>query len=167
MGNRLGRGKPPAVLAIHSTDQWNAHFESSKRSPKLVIFLFLRTYNNVVCCFTSRLFNLWRWWWTSRLHGADPVNTWNQSSKISRLSLGMSSLSRLMWMSWRYLNSLCSNIIGMYQMLNLLLLMQDVASEFGVDAMPTFVFFHKGKQVDRLVGANKAELKLKISQHKL
>jgi len=45
--------------------------------------------------------------------------------------------------------------------------MQDVASEFGVEAMPTFVFMKKGKEVDRLVGSNKAELKEKILKHRV
>uniref|UniRef100_A0A7C9DAE6 Thioredoxin domain-containing protein n=1 Tax=Opuntia streptacantha TaxID=393608 RepID=A0A7C9DAE6_OPUST len=45
--------------------------------------------------------------------------------------------------------------------------LSDVASEFGVEAMPTFVFMKKGKEVDRLVGSNKAELKEKILKHRV
>ncbi|KAL9226265.1 hypothetical protein vseg_002097 [Gypsophila vaccaria] len=43
--------------------------------------------------------------------------------------------------------------------------LSEVASEFAVDAMPTFVFFKKGKEIDRLVGANKGDLKEKIVKH--
>ncbi|XP_057543043.1 thioredoxin H2-like [Amaranthus tricolor] len=119
MGNRLGRGKPPAVLAIHSTDQWNAHFESSKRSPKLMVVDFSAS-------------------WCGPCQYMEPILK-DFSIKFGDVEFIKIDVDEL----------------------------ADVASEFGVDAMPTFVFFHKGKQVDRLVGANKAELKLKISQHKL
>lgn len=43
---------------------------------------------------------------------------------------------------------------------------QDVAQEFGVQAMPTFVLVKKGKEVDRLVGASKDELERKIQKHR-
>lgn len=42
----------------------------------------------------------------------------------------------------------------------------DVAKEFNVDAMPTFVFFKKGKEVDRVVGAKKDELVNTIDKHR-
>ncbi|XVF60481.1 hypothetical protein PTKIN_Ptkin08bG0050600 [Pterospermum kingtungense] len=42
----------------------------------------------------------------------------------------------------------------------------DVAQEFGVQAMPTFVLLRKGKEVDRVVGAQKNELEKKVEKHK-
>jgi len=39
---------------------------------------------------------------------------------------------------------------------------QDVAQEYGVQAMPTFVLIKQGKLVDQLVGADKDGLKKKI-----
>ncbi|GKU97070.1 hypothetical protein SLE2022_279210 [Rubroshorea leprosula] len=42
----------------------------------------------------------------------------------------------------------------------------DVAQEFGVQAMPTFLLVKKGKEVDRVVGAQKDELERKIEKHK-
>ncbi|MQL87210.1 hypothetical protein Taro_019737 [Colocasia esculenta] len=42
----------------------------------------------------------------------------------------------------------------------------DVAEEWQVEAMPTFVLLREGKQVDRVVGARKEELLLKIAQHR-
>ncbi|KAF2316229.1 hypothetical protein P3X46_026098 [Hevea brasiliensis] len=42
----------------------------------------------------------------------------------------------------------------------------DVAQEFGVQAMPTFVLVKKGKEVDRIVGAKKEELEKKIQKHR-
>ncbi|OMO77401.1 Thioredoxin [Corchorus olitorius] len=42
----------------------------------------------------------------------------------------------------------------------------DVAQEFGVQAMPTFVLLKRGKEVDRVVGAQKNELEKKVQKHK-
>ncbi|XVF16568.1 hypothetical protein REPUB_Repub10bG0043200 [Reevesia pubescens] len=42
----------------------------------------------------------------------------------------------------------------------------DVAQEFGVQAMPTFVLLKKGMEVDRVVGAQKNDLEKKVDKHK-
>ncbi|XP_009783477.1 thioredoxin H2-like [Nicotiana tabacum] len=42
----------------------------------------------------------------------------------------------------------------------------DVAQEYGVQAMPTFVLIRKGKFVDKVVGADKDGLKKKIEKHR-
>ncbi|KAG4992520.1 hypothetical protein AAZX31_09G220400 [Glycine max] len=42
----------------------------------------------------------------------------------------------------------------------------DVAKEFNVEAMPTFVLCKKGKEVDKVVGAKKDELEKKIEKHR-
>ncbi|XVE83826.1 hypothetical protein DITRI_Ditri16bG0118600 [Diplodiscus trichospermus] len=42
----------------------------------------------------------------------------------------------------------------------------DVAQEYGVQAMPTFVLVKKGKEVDRVVGAQKNDLEKKVVKHK-
>lgn len=44
--------------------------------------------------------------------------------------------------------------------------LQDVAMEFGVQAMPSFVFVRKGEVIDRVVGARKEELQKKIEKHR-
>ncbi|KAL3501318.1 hypothetical protein ACH5RR_035767 [Cinchona calisaya] len=44
--------------------------------------------------------------------------------------------------------------------------LNDVAQEFGVQATPTFVLMKQGKVVDKIVGAQKDELKDKIENHK-
>ncbi|MBA0872514.1 hypothetical protein Goshw_015351 [Gossypium schwendimanii] len=43
---------------------------------------------------------------------------------------------------------------------------EDVAQEFGVQGMPTFVLLKKGKEVDRVVGAQKDDLAKKIEKHR-
>lgn len=46
-----------------------------------------------------------------------------------------------------------------------LFVMQEVAQEFGVQAMPTFVLLKKGKEVDRVIGAKKDELEKKVEKY--
>ncbi|MFQ6647718.1 hypothetical protein Gotur_021924 [Gossypium turneri] len=41
----------------------------------------------------------------------------------------------------------------------------DELPEFGVQGMPTFVLLKKGKEVDRVVGAQKNDLEKKIGKH--
>ncbi|KAG6601401.1 Thioredoxin H2 [Cucurbita argyrosperma subsp. argyrosperma] len=43
--------------------------------------------------------------------------------------------------------------------------LMDVAKEYGVDAMPTFILIKKGKVVDKVVGARKDDLQKKIENH--
>lgn len=43
---------------------------------------------------------------------------------------------------------------------------QDVAHNFGVKAMPTFVLLKQGKEIERVIGAKKDELERKISKHR-
>ena len=45
-------------------------------------------------------------------------------------------------------------------------LLQDVAQEHKVQAMPTFLLLKQGKEVDRIVGAKKDELEKKILKHR-
>ncbi|KAI4320437.1 hypothetical protein MLD38_033919 [Melastoma candidum] len=43
--------------------------------------------------------------------------------------------------------------------------LSDVAREFGVQAMPTFVLMKKGKEIARVVGAKKQELESLVQRH--
>lgn len=45
--------------------------------------------------------------------------------------------------------------------------LEDVAKQFGVNSMPTFVFLKNGKEIDRIVGANTDELERKIEKHRV
>ncbi|MCH81240.1 thioredoxin h2 [Trifolium medium] len=44
--------------------------------------------------------------------------------------------------------------------------LSDVAKEFNVEAMPTFVFLKKGKEIDKVVGSKADELKNKVKEHR-
>ncbi|KAE9588359.1 hypothetical protein Lal_00003184 [Lupinus albus] len=43
--------------------------------------------------------------------------------------------------------------------------LKTVAEDWGVEAMPTFLFLKEGKVVDKVVGAKKEELQLTIVKH--
>jgi thioredoxin 1 len=43
---------------------------------------------------------------------------------------------------------------------------EDVASEYNITAMPTFVFIKDGKKIEDLMGANADKLKDLINKHK-
>ncbi|KAJ4974453.1 hypothetical protein NE237_007627 [Protea cynaroides] len=44
--------------------------------------------------------------------------------------------------------------------------LMDVAQEYGVQAMPTFILIKEGKAVDKIVGTKKDELEKKILKHR-
>ncbi|CAH8307863.1 unnamed protein product [Eruca vesicaria subsp. sativa] len=44
--------------------------------------------------------------------------------------------------------------------------LRDVAKEFNVTGMPTFVLVKNGKEIDRIVGARKDELEKKVVKHR-
>ncbi|XP_028803015.1 thioredoxin H-type-like [Neltuma alba] len=43
--------------------------------------------------------------------------------------------------------------------------LRDVSEEWGIEAMPTFLFLKEGKLVDKVVGAKKEELQKTITKH--
>ncbi|ONI32552.1 hypothetical protein PRUPE_1G372700 [Prunus persica] len=43
--------------------------------------------------------------------------------------------------------------------------LRTVSEEWGVEAMPTFLFLKEGKIVDKVVGAKKDELQIKVAKH--
>lgn len=51
----------------------------------------------------------------------------------------------------------------MLKLINVIL--QTVAEEWGVEAMPTFLFLKEGKLVDKVVGAQKEKLQSTIAKH--
>ncbi|KAG6396537.1 hypothetical protein SASPL_142688 [Salvia splendens] len=45
--------------------------------------------------------------------------------------------------------------------------LDDVAQEFEVQTMPTFVLMKRGREVDKVVGAKKEDLRKKIDNHRI
>lgn len=52
-------------------------------------------------------------------------------------------------------------------LLNLMIvsMLQEVAKQYNVEAMPTFIFVKDGAEVDKIVGADKNALTTKVTQH--
>lgn len=44
-------------------------------------------------------------------------------------------------------------------------MMQSVAKDWGVEAMPTFMFLKEGRILDKVVGAKKEELQQTVAKH--
>lgn len=71
-------------------------------------------------------------------------------------------------------NNIWSNISGLNFLVRmicykywwcLIYLSQSVATDWAVEAMPTFMFIKEGKIVDKVVGAKKDELQQTIAKH--
>lgn len=42
---------------------------------------------------------------------------------------------------------------------------QDIARDWAIEAMPTFMFLRDGKIIDKVVGAKKEELQMAVAKH--
>ncbi|KAL8144506.1 hypothetical protein V2J09_017538 [Rumex salicifolius] len=110
--------EPSRVVAYHSANRWQLHFNSIKHSNQLMVVDFAAS-------------------WCGPCKMMEPVLS-GMSSKHSEVEFAKIDVDEL----------------------------PDVAQEFGVQAMPTFVLIKQGKEVDRIVGAKKDELEKKIQKHK-
>ncbi|KAL2252432.1 UNVERIFIED_CONTAM: Thioredoxin H2 [Sesamum indicum] len=126
------------VIAFHSSQRWQLHFNSSKQLNKLVSLFTLsstsglRTFNAVeimVVDFSAT--------WCGPCKFMEPVFN-NLSAKYSDVDFVKIDVDEL----------------------------SDVSREFGVQAMPTFLLLKQGKEVERVVGAKKDELEQKILKHR-
>ena len=60
----------------------------------------------------------------------------------------------------------CCNFFPQYpNERNVTLDVQEVAAQYGVRAMPTFLFIKDGQEVDKVVGADKNELERKCNRY--
>jgi len=44
---------------------------------------------------------------------------------------------------------------------------EDIANHFQITSIPTFVFYQKGQEIDRIVGANPSSIENKINVYKM
>ncbi|BFG16586.1 thioredoxin H2 [Prunus yedoensis var. nudiflora] len=112
------RGNKSRIMAFHSKDQWNTHFNASKESNKLMVIDFTAT-------------------WCGPCRAMEPTlkEYADKYTDVEFIKLDVDELP-------------------------------DVAREFGVQAMPSFVFVKKGDVIDKVVGARKEELQKKIEKHR-
>ncbi|KAF7123557.1 hypothetical protein RHSIM_Rhsim12G0055200 [Rhododendron simsii] len=115
--NRAQAVKNSQVLEFHSSTKWEAHFESSKKTSKLMVIYF-----SASRCGPCRLM--------------EPTFI-EYASKYKKVEFIKIDVHELM----------------------------DVAQEFRVQVMPTFIFVEKGKVLDKITGARKEELQNKIEKH--
>ncbi|XP_059294019.1 thioredoxin H2 [Lycium ferocissimum] len=111
-------GSPSRVIAFHSSNRWQLHFNSSKQLNKLIVVDFAAAWCGP-CKFMEPAINA-------------------MSSKYPDVDFVKIDVDEL----------------------------KDVAQEFGVQAMPTFLLLKQGKEVERVVGAKKDELEQKILKHR-
>ncbi|XP_057491256.1 thioredoxin H2 [Actinidia eriantha] len=109
---------PSSVIAFHSSDRWQLHFNASKQIPKLMVVDFSASWCGP-CKFIE-----------PAIHAMAAKFT-----DVEFVKIDVDELS-------------------------------DVAKEFEVQAMPTFVLLKQGKEVDRVVGAKKDELEKKVEKHR-
>lgn len=156
------------VIHFHSSTTWKIHFDSLKQTNKLVIFIFtwffLQTFQ---LRYFIQVFFLWLldcYWlhsfmvWSLPTHGA--------SYQWLRLYIYRRRVHQD-WCGWTRCTSFYYICFAFKFCIVLLIRWkQDVAQEYGVQAMPTFVLIKQGKIVDQLVGADKDGLKKKIEINK-
>ncbi|XP_059670276.1 thioredoxin H2 [Cornus florida] len=106
------------VIAFHSSNRWQLHFNDSKESPKLIVVDFAAS-------------------WCGPCKFMEPAIQ-AMAAKFTEVDFVKIDVDEL----------------------------SDVAQEFGVQAMPTFVLIKRGKEIDRVVGAKKDELEKKIEKHR-
>lgn len=106
------------VIAFHSHNKWQLHFNSLKESNKLLVVDFAAS-------------------WCGPCKFMEPTvkNMASKYTDVEFVKLDVDEVS-------------------------------DVAQEFGVQAMPTFLLLKQGKEVDRVVGAKPDELEKKILKHR-
>ncbi|CAI9109621.1 OLC1v1009472C1 [Oldenlandia corymbosa var. corymbosa] len=106
------------VIAFHSTNRWQLHFNNSKQLNKLMVVDFAAT-------------------WCGPCKFMEPAVN-EMAAKFTDVDFIKIDVDEL----------------------------SDVAQEFKVQAMPTFLLLKQGKEVDRVVGAKKDELEKKIQKHR-
>ncbi|GFZ19167.1 thioredoxin 2 [Actinidia rufa] len=110
--------EPSSVIAFHTSDLWQRHFDASKQNSKLMVVDFSAS-------------------WCGPCKFIEPAIQ-AMAAKFTDVEFIKIDVDEL----------------------------SDVAEEFGVKGMPTFVLLKQGKEVDRVVGANKEELEKKVKKHR-
>ncbi|PSR87648.1 Thioredoxin like [Actinidia chinensis var. chinensis] len=110
--------EPSSVIAFHSSDLWQRHFDASKQNPKLMVVDFSAS-------------------WCGPCKFIEPAIQ-AMAAKFTDVEFIKIDVDEL----------------------------SDVAKEFGVRAMPTFVLLKQGKEVDRVVGAKKEEIEKKVKKNR-
>ncbi|KAL3526485.1 hypothetical protein ACH5RR_011141 [Cinchona calisaya] len=110
--------EPSRVMAFHSSNRWQLHFNNSKQLNKLMVVDFAAS-------------------WCGPCKMMEPVVK-DMAAKYTDIDFVKIDVDEL----------------------------SDVAQEFRVQAMPTFLLLKQGKEIERVVGGKKDELEKKILKHR-
>lgn len=111
------------------------------------------------------------WWFTGHvisIHSASELETkFNAASSLSRLAILYFTAS---WCGpCRFISPLYTSLAGKHPKVVFLKVdideVRDVAARWNVSSVPSFFFIKDGKEVDRVVGADKNGLERKIAQY--
>ncbi|XP_044504422.1 thioredoxin H2 [Mangifera indica] len=116
--NASTSSETPAIIAFHSSERWQLHFNGCKDSTQLLVIDFAAS-------------------WCGPCKFMEPA-VQEMANKFSDVQFAKIDVDEL----------------------------SDVAQEFNVQAMPTFVLMKQGKELDRVVGARKDELEKKIVKYR-
>jgi len=111
--------KKSSVIVFNSPDQWQRHFNETKKIAKLMVVDFSAS-------------------WCGNCKTMEPI-----------------------------FNAMPAKFTGVEFIKIDFDKFKDVAKEYGVQGVPTFVLLKQGKEVDRVVGANKDELEKKVKKHRV
>ncbi|KAG0466205.1 hypothetical protein HPP92_017207 [Vanilla planifolia] len=127
-----------AVVSVHSNEAWKAQWKAHMSSNKLMVIDFSATWCGP-CRFIEPVYKAL----ASRFTGAG----------ASFVKIDVDELS-----GSGSLGCMVDYLIGNREV------DQDIAKEWRIEAMPTFVFVKGGKEVARVLGANKEELEGTVAQ---
>ncbi|KAK6788904.1 hypothetical protein RDI58_012703 [Solanum bulbocastanum] len=148
------QSKGSQVIAFHSSTKWKLHFDSLKDTNKLDVALEYE----VQAMPTFALMK--RGKVVDKIVGADKDGLKMKIEKYKATWCG----------PCKYMEPVLNDFAAKYTDVEFVKIdvdeLDDVAQEYGVQAMPTFVLIKKGKVVDKIVGADKDGLQKKIQKHK-
>ncbi|CAN6549092.1 unnamed protein product [Malus baccata var. baccata] len=180
-------GHESRIVALHSKGQWNTHFAAFKDSNKLMVIDFTATWcgpcramepilRDYADKFTDVEFvqlDVDELPDVAREFGvqAMPSFVFMKKGEVVDKIVGMMIDFTATWCGpCRAMEPILRDYADKFTDVEFVKLdvdeLPDVAREFGVQAMPSFVFMKKGVVVDKIVGARKDELQKKIEKHR-
>ncbi|KAL2552327.1 Thioredoxin domain-containing protein [Forsythia ovata] len=172
--------EPSRVTAFHSSNRWQLHFNSFKQLNQLLPLIEKNyTLDNKYWSEQNILSAAeWQDAATESTSGPSRVTAFHSSNRWQLHFNSSKQLNKLIVVdfsaSWcgpcKFMEPVFNDMSSKYTDVDFAKIdvdeLSDVAKEFAVQAMPTFVLLKQGKEVERVVGAKKDELEKKILKHR-